>query len=186
MTETASWTTDASSRITDASSRITDASSRIAHVFNAQFFDSHHTLMSGGAAEPSYEPAAGSTPARIVFTHDYPASALHEAAHWCLAGPERRHQRDYGYWYVPGPRNAQQRKAFFALEAPVQALEAIFARTCSVRFVVSADDFAATPEEIEAFRECVARCIASRTGRLPERARRLDVALARAFGHERS
>ncbi len=90
-------------------------------------------------------------PAQIVFTHDYPASALHEAAHWCLAGPLRRTQRDYGYWYVPGPRNPVQREAFFRAEADVQALEAIFARTCGVRFVVSADDFDASPEELERF-----------------------------------
>jgi elongation factor P hydroxylase len=156
---------------------------RIAQVFNAEFLDSHNTLMSGGAAEPLYEPAVGCQPSRIVFTHDYPASALHEAAHWCLAGRVRRSRRDYGYWYVPGPRTAQQRRAFFAAEAQVQALEAIFAQTCNVRFVVSADDFAASPEEIDEFRQRIQECIAHRRKCLPERARRFCDALTRAFSN---
>ncbi len=90
------------------------AAARIVRTFNDTFLASHHTAMRGGAAEPLYLPAVGATPAQIVFTYDYPASALHEAAHWCLAGEQRRTQRDYGYWYVPGPRNAAQRAAFFA------------------------------------------------------------------------
>ena len=106
---------------------------RIAQTFNDAFLVSHHTLMRGGAAEPLYEPAVGFRPAQIVFTYDYPASALHEAAHWCLAGAERRLRRDYGYWYVPGPRDPLQRATFFRAEADVQALEAVFARTCGVR-----------------------------------------------------
>lgn len=157
------------------------AASHIAQIFTAQFLGSHNTSMSGGAAEPLYEPAADSQPARIFFTHDYPASALHEAAHWCLAGRIRRTQRDYGYWYVPGPRNARQRQAFFAVEAGVQALEAIFAQTCNVRFVVSADDFAASPEEIDAFTQRVADGIAARRRHLPARAQRFFDALTRAF-----
>jgi elongation factor P hydroxylase len=156
---------------------------RIAQIFNAQFLGSHNTIMSGGAAEPLYEPAVGCRPARIVFTYDYPASALHEAAHWCLAGRVRRSQRDYGYWYEPGPRTAQQRREFFAAEAGVQALEAIFAQTCNVRFVVSADDFAASPEEIDAFRQRIEQCIAQRRQCLPERARRFCNALTRAFAN---
>lgn len=156
---------------------------RIAQVFNAEFLGTHNTLMSGGAAEPLYVPAVGCQPSQILFTHDYPASALHEAAHWCLAGRARRRQRDYGYWYVPGPRTAPQRRAFFAVEAQVQALEAIFAQTCNVRFVVSADDFAASPEEIDEFRQCIEQLVAQRRPCLPERARRFCEALTRAFPH---
>ena len=159
--------------------------SRIAQIFNEAFLESHHTLMSGGGAEPLYEAAAGSTRARIVFTRDYPASALHEAAHWCLAGLVRRRQRDYGYWYIPGPRDPQQRRAFFAAEAEVQALEAIFAHACGVRFVISADDFAATPAEIDSFGRVVSELIAVRRSRLRSRARRFLDALELAFEHER-
>jgi hypothetical protein len=159
---------------------------RIAQVFNAQFLVTHNTMMSGGAAEPLYEPAVGSQPSRILFTYDYPASALHEAAHWCLAGRARRGLRDYGYWYVPGPRNTQQRREFFAAEAPVQALEAIFAQACNVRFVVSADDFAASPEELEEFTGHIEQRIAQRRQRLPERARSFAEALTRAFANTRA
>lgn len=155
--------------------------SRIARIFNREFLASHHTLMCGGAAEPLYEPAAGPKPARVVFTYDYPASALHEAAHWCLAGPRRRAQRDYGYWYLPGPRDPQQRAAFFAAEADVQAVEALFAQVCGVRFVISADDFAALPHELERFESVVAQRLAARRTALPLRARRFCDALAGAF-----
>lgn len=155
--------------------------SRIAQTFNGVFLASHHTLMCGGAEEPLYEPAVGSHPARIVFTRDYPASALHEAAHWCLAGPHRRTRRDYGYWYLPGPRDAQQREAFFAAEADVQALEAVFAHTCDVRFVISADDFAASSCELERFESVVAQRLAVRRAAMPLRAGRFRDALAAAF-----
>ena len=154
---------------------------RIAQTFNDAFLSSHHTLMRGGAAEPLYEPAVGSRPAQIVFTYDYPASALHEAAHWCLAGAERRLRRDYGYWYVPGPRDPLQRAAFFRAEADVQALEAVFARTCGVRFVVSADDFDASPAELEQFENVVTKRLAFRLTTLPLRAHWFREALTAAF-----
>src|SRR5262249_47350411 len=108
------------------------AAARIAAVFNRQFARSHRTVMVGGSVEPLYLPARGIEPALVTYTRDYPASALHEAAHWCLAGPSRRKLRDYGYWYVPGPRNPAQRRAFFAAEVDVQALEAEFARVAGV------------------------------------------------------
>jgi elongation factor P hydroxylase len=156
--------------------------SRIARTFNRTFYSTHGILMQGGGAEPLYEPASGARPARIVHTYDYPASALHEAAHWCIAGTARRRQRDYGYWYVPGPRDRQQRAAFFAAEANVQALEAVFARTCGVRFVVSADDFAAGPDELERFARAVDGCIEARLHTpLPGRARRFRDALRAEF-----
>ncbi len=154
---------------------------RIVRVFNAEFFKSHRTLMAGGASEPLYEPAVGSKPARIAFTYDYPASALHEAAHWCIAGIKRRRLRDYGYAYVPGPRDARQREDFFVAEADVQALEAIFAQTCGVRFVVSADDFDAPPAELVRFAAMVAERAVVRAAKLPARAQRFHDALAAAF-----
>ena len=160
---------------------IDPVATRIAETFNGAFLASHHTSMRGGAAEPLYEPAVGPEPAQIIFTRDYPASALHEAAHWCLAGPLRRTQRDYGYWYLPGPRDPVQREAFFHAEADVQALEAIFARTCGVRFVVSADDFDASPVELARFETIVAKRLAFRRTALPPRARRFCEALTAAF-----
>ena len=57
-----------------------------------------------------------STPQRTL-------SALHEVAHWCIASAGRRRCRDYGYWYIPPPRDATAQTEFFAVEARVQALE---------------------------------------------------------------
>jgi len=158
---------------------------RIAMAFNRLFLGSHRTLLHGGGTEPLYEPATRGHPARIVHTLDFPASALHEVAHWCLAGRRRRQMRDYGYWYVPGPRDPQQRAAFFSAEAEVQALEAVLASMCGVRFVVSADDFAAAPEELEQFTQVVhARIAARRRGPLPPRAAAFMAALAEEFVSE--
>jgi elongation factor P hydroxylase len=155
---------------------------RIAAVFNRQFALGHRTVMIGGGAEPLYVPATPEQPARVVYTRDYPASALHEAAHWCLAGAKRRRLRDYGYWYSPGPRSPEQRRAFFAVELDVQAVEAVFAAVAGVRFVVSADDFAAPLEELEQFTAMVEQRRALRGGGpLPERARRFRQALAAEF-----
>jgi elongation factor P hydroxylase len=162
---------------------MTDAvAARIAAVFNREFSISHRTVMVGGSVEPLYVPSSGNEPARVAFTRDYPASALHEAAHWCLAGPSRRQRRDYGYWYVPGPREPEQRRAFFAAELDVQALEAEFARVAGVTFVISADDFAAPANELDAFAERVAVRSAAYRKHLPERAARMRAALAAEFG----
>jgi elongation factor P hydroxylase len=151
---------------------------RISAVFNALFADTHRTLMCGGGEEPWYEPPTDQRLGRVVYTRDYPASALHEAAHWCLAGAKRRAQKDYGYWYLPGPRDAQQRSRFFAAELPVQALEAVFAAAAGVRFVISADDFAAPACELDAFAARVRQRIATlTTASLPPRARAFHAAL---------
>lgn len=155
---------------------------RIAALFNREFFVSHRTVMAGGGAEPLYIPATDTQPARVIFTRDYPASALHEAAHWCLVGARRRQQRDYGYWYVPGPRSIEQRRAFFAAELEVQALEATFAAVAGVDFVVSADDFDAPPAELEQFASLVQQRAAIRSnGRLPLRAQQFRAALTAEF-----
>ena len=97
---------------------------------------------------------------------------------------QRRTQRDYGYWYMPSPRNAAQRTRFFHAEADVQALEAVFAQSCGVRFVVSADDFDASPEELERFEHDVMARLNVRRTTLPSRARTFRAALAAAFGPE--
>jgi len=113
---------------------------RIAATFNRTFVASHRTLLVLGGDEPLYEPGVGSDCARIVCNRDYPASALHEAAHWCLASPARRRLVDYGYWYVPPPRPRDIQRRFLAAEVRNQALESLFARAARVEFHVSLDD----------------------------------------------
>lgn len=46
------------------------------------------TILVGGGSEPLYLPSEDPPcePHRIVYREDYFASALHEVAHWCLAG----------------------------------------------------------------------------------------------------
>lgn len=104
------------------------------------FFAGYHTLLIGGGEEPVYLPSAEGAPHRIVFTRDYFASALHEVAHWCVAGEARRRLTDYGYWYAPDGRSAEQQAEFERLEIKPQALEWIFSTACGADFRVSADN----------------------------------------------
>ena len=63
---------------------------QIIAVFERCFTEQYATRLCGGAEEPLYLPKQGATLARLHFRSDYAASALHEVAHWCLAGTERR------------------------------------------------------------------------------------------------
>jgi elongation factor P hydroxylase len=109
----------------------------------------YNTVLQGGGDEPLYLPARGGGPATIIYRHDYAASALHEVAHWCIAGPHRRTLKDFGYAYIAPPRGAAAQARFCALETKTQALEAIFAAAAGVEFTVSTDDLDADPAEAE-------------------------------------
>ena len=117
----------------------------IADRFNRSAGSRYHTVLVGGAPEPLYLPAGPGGPAEIRYTRDYAQSALHELAHWCIAGARRRTQIDYGYWYQPPPRDLAARDRFFAVETRVQGLELLFARMARVRFHVSVDDPGSDP-----------------------------------------
>lgn len=106
-------------------------------LFRATFFHSHGTVLEGGADEPLYRPG---NPHCICYTRDYFRSALHEIAHWCVAGPARRQQEDYGYWYAPDGRNAEQQAEFTRVEVLPQAYEALFCAACGHPFRVSLDN----------------------------------------------
>lgn len=106
-----------------------------------------NTVLRGGADEPLYIPARGSQCAEIHYRLDYLRSALHEVAHWCLAGAARRLRPDYGYWYAPDGRNSVQQHAFFAVEARPQALEQCFCDRLAVPFSVSIDNPGTVLEE---------------------------------------
>ncbi len=113
---------------------------QIAGRFNARFGRRAGTMLLGGAPEPLYLPGDGRRPALIRYTRDHAASALHEIAHWCLAGDRRRRLVDYGFWYRPPPRSAAEQARFYAAEVPVQALEMALAAACGVPFHFSADN----------------------------------------------
>ena len=116
---------------------------QLMRLFNQEFAESDRTELIGDAAEPYYQP--GSTNC-IYFRADYVRSALHEVAHWCVAGRRRRLLPDYGYWYSPDGRDADQQQAFFAVEARPQAVERCFCEAIGIAFSPSVDNVGAQIE----------------------------------------
>lgn len=111
-------------------------------IFRDCFLATHATLLEGGAPEPLYLPSSDPecTPHRVCYREDYVASALHEVAHWCLAGADRRRLEDYGYWYRPDGRSADEQLEFERAEARPQAIEWILTEACGLPFHLSADN----------------------------------------------
>lgn len=114
-------------------------------LFNQEFTDYNTELVSGGT-EPLYTPANSTQCARIIFRADYIRSALHEIAHWVIAGDARRQQEDYGYWYAPDGRNAVQQQKFEQAEILPQAIEKLFCDALGIDFRVSVDNLNADGE----------------------------------------
>lgn len=142
-----------------------------------------NTCLEGGADEPLYRPGGPGEPHRLCYRADYFASALHETAHWCIAGPARRQCVDFGYWYEPDGRVATAQHAFEAVEARPQALEWIFSVAAGYPFRPSADNLGGGQQGVarlaQAIRAAVARYLA--VG-VPPRAARFADALAHAYG----
>lgn len=110
-------------------------------IFDHCFFESYNTRLTPGGEEPVYLPAsADCTWHRICFAHGFFSSALHECAHWLIAGSRRRLLEDYGYWYAPDGRNAKQQHIFYQVEVKPQALECILARAAQFPFHISSDN----------------------------------------------
>lgn len=123
------------------SERMSHHSNDLIMLFNDLFRESCQTVLVGGGDEPEYIPAAGPGGlARIVFTRDYFSSALHEISHWCIAGSHRRTLLDYGYWYCPDGRTAEQQQAFEQVEIKPQALEWLFSIAAGKAFNLSTDN----------------------------------------------
>src|SRR5690606_24917304 len=158
------------------------------------FADTERTLLVGDvawppragncASEPVYLPADAHCPFhRIVYAHGFFASALHEVAHWCMAGKQRRLRVDYGYWYEPDQRDADQQAQFERVEAKPQALEWAFSIAAGFPFRVSVDNLSGIPVDRDAFRARVLtrlRHCAAR--RFPPRARRVAEPLMHHYG----
>lgn len=158
---------------------------RIAAVFDRCFAcpAGLNTRLCGGFEEPYYRPAGGGRSwHRVEFTRDYPASALHEVAHWCVAGQARRQLPDYGYWYAPDGRSAARQVEFERVEVKPQALEWIFARACGLRFRVSADNLKGGQGPSEGFKGAIWRRVQDYCRRgVNSRAETFARALAREF-----
>ncbi len=117
------------------------ASRDIERVFNAAFARSMNTVLIGGAVEPYYRPADDEDSRhRIFYREDFVASSLHEISHWLVAGTERRLLPDWGYWYAPDGRDAEQQTEFEQAEVKPQALEWLLSIACGIGFRVSLDN----------------------------------------------
>lgn len=112
----------------------------IENIFSNCFAENFHTRLVGGAEEPLYLPETAHSHAEIHYRSDYRRSALHEIAHWCVAGPLRRGLTDYGYWYSSEDRDSTKQAAFFCVEAKPQALESLFCEAAGIAFTVSVDN----------------------------------------------
>jgi len=110
-------------------------------LFDQVFSESENTRLIRGREEPVYLPASSKCHYhQVVFAHGYFASALHEIAHWCVAGPERRMLEDFGYWYKPDGRTPDEQALFEQVEVVPQAFEWILSMAAGFSFQVSADN----------------------------------------------
>lgn len=161
-------------------------SADIEQLFAQLFRSSHRTRLCGGASEPLYQPAAGPAAEHTIFYRaDYFASALHEIAHWCIAGSERRQLVDYGYWYAPDGRAAQQQREFERAELRPQALEKLFSYACDYPFQPSIDNLDAPATHRREFAHGIqAQLLDYCDTGLPARAASFYRALAQFYGNE--
>ena len=152
-------------------------------LFAACFRERWRTRLEGGADEPLYLPGTDGAPHRLCYRADYFASALHEIAHWCIAGPARRRQVDFGYWYLPDGRDAAAQRAFEMVEARPQALEWVFSVAAGVPFRPSADNLTGAGGDGAAFAQAVAGALHQYLENgLPPRAALFADALSAAYG----
>ncbi|WP_028109533.1 elongation factor P hydroxylase [Ferrimonas futtsuensis] len=114
---------------------------RLTQLFNQGLGKRYHTRLIDLGSEPLYLPADQYCPwHRIYFAHGFYASALHELAHWTLAGEVRRQLLDYGYWYHPDGRSESQQRAFEKVEVKPQAIEWALHLAAGRHFHVSVDN----------------------------------------------
>ncbi len=110
-------------------------------IFEQCFFHEYNTRLIRGEHEPIYLPADEKIQYhRIIFANGFYSSALHEIAHWCVAGKERRKLIDFGYWYCPDGRDTKTQKLFEQAETKPQALEWLFSDAAGFAFNVSCDN----------------------------------------------
>jgi elongation factor P hydroxylase len=125
-------------------------------LFDDTFFKQYQTRLIKGGDEPLYSPASDACAYhQIIFAHGYYASALHEISHWCQAGEARRLLEDFGYWYMPDGRNAQQQKTFEQVEIKPQAIEWALSVAANKKFNVSADNLNGAQADTSCFKNKV-------------------------------
>ena len=153
-------------------------------IFNACFAEKYNTRLVKGGDEPIYLPANEQVPYHaIYFAHGFFASALHESAHWLIAGEERRQLEDFGYWYVPDGRTAEQQKVFQSVEVKPQAMEWILSKAAGFRFRLSIDNLNGEESDYTAFKMAVYEQVKTYCEKgLPKRASIFHDALCEFYG----
>jgi elongation factor P hydroxylase len=148
-------------------------------IFNQCFSFQYNTRLVKGGDEPIYLPARETCSYNsIYFAHGYFSSALHECAHWFIAGEERRKLVDFGYWYNPDGRNKEQQALFQKAEVKPQAIEWILSKAAGYRFRVSVDNLNGVESDTEVFKHSVHSQVALYcTAGLPSRAEQFRSAL---------
>ncbi len=153
------------------------------HLFDQCFYDEFNTRLVKGEDEPIYLPADQQRSYHaIYFAHGFYSSALHEIAHWLIAGPERRLMEDFGYWYRPDGRTASEQAEFERVEVKPQATEWILAEAAGFRFRVSSDNLNGQATDNGPFKEAVYQQVGQYVLQgLPERTERLRLALCQFY-----
>ena len=149
-------------------------------VFEQTFFRQYNTRLVKGDDEPIYLPADEThSYHRIIFAHGFFASGLHEISHWLVAGKARRALEDFGYWYYPDGRNAEQQAAFEQVEVKPQAIEWALCVAAGFDFNVSCDNLNGVHPDRFAFQRKVHAQVAAYIEQgFPMRTRMLLQALA--------
>lgn len=125
-------------------------------IFDECFANSYNTRLVKGDDEPIYLPAdGGRTYNALYFAHGFYSSALHECSHWLIAGEERRKLIDFGYWYMPDGRNAEQQALFQQVEVKPQAIEWILSVAAGHKFRVSVDNLNGVESDTDSFKTAV-------------------------------
>ncbi len=148
-------------------------------IFHKCFFEEYNTLLVRGTDEPLYLPSTETRPHNeLFFAHGFFASALHECSHWLIAGVERRKQVDFGYWYLPDGRNANEQELFQKAEVKPQALECILSRAADFPFYISVDNLNGGEVDTISFQQAVDEQVKSYCEKgLPKRAETFRQAL---------
>lgn len=155
-------------------------------IFNQCFAEEYNTRLVKGGEEPVYIPANDKVPYHaICFARGFYSSALHEIAHWLVAGKARRKLEDFGYWYEPDGRSTERQREFEQVEVKPQALEWILATAANFRYFASSDNLNGNPGDTRPFKQAVYEQVKVYAEKgLPKRAEILRNALVRFYGTE--
>ena len=153
-------------------------------IFNDCFELEYNTRLVRGDDEPIYLPADEHRSYHaIYFAHGFFSSALHECSHWLIAGEERRKCIDFGYWYEPDGRNAEQQLIFNQVEVKPQSLEWILSAAAGYSFQVSVDNLNGVVSNTNEFKESIyQQVLVYKKSGLPKRAERFRRALCDFYG----